>query len=78
MRYDTFKVLGAVMVVIVWFYNFFTYLQLHVQSVPITSKVIGLNPTHGEVYSKQHSERQFVSDLRQVSGFLRYYCFLQQ
>ena len=42
------------------------------QSVPITSKVIGLNPTHGEVYSKQHSEIQFVSDLRQVSGFLRY------
>ena len=77
MRYvavnDTFKVHGAVMVVIVLF-----YLQLHVQSVPITSKVIGLNPTHGEVYSKQHSEIQFVSDLRQVSGFLRYYCFLQQ
>jgi hypothetical protein len=39
-----------------------------VQSVPITSIVIGLNPTHGEVYSKQHSEIQFVSDLRQVSG----------
>jgi hypothetical protein len=40
-----------------------------VQSVPIT-KVVSLNPVHGEVYSMQHYMIKFVSDLRQVSGFL--------
>jgi hypothetical protein len=29
------------------------------------------NPIHGEVYSIQHYVRKFVSDLRQVDGFLR-------
>ena len=29
-------------------------LQLPVQSVPITTKVVSLNPAHGEVYSIQH------------------------
>ena len=41
------------------------------QSVPITTKVVSSNPVHGEVYSIQHYEIEFVSDLRQVSGFLR-------
>jgi hypothetical protein len=45
--------------------------QLLVQSVPITTKVVSLNPTHREVYSMQHYVIKFVSDLRQVSGFLR-------
>jgi hypothetical protein len=40
------------------------------QSVPITTKVVSLNPTHGEVYSVQHYVIKFVSDLQQVSGFL--------
>ena len=40
------------------------------QSVPITTKVVSLNPTHGEVYSIQHYVINFVSDLCQVSGFL--------
>jgi hypothetical protein len=40
-----------------------------VQSVPITTKV-GLNFTHGEVYSIQHYVNKFVDDLQQVSGFL--------
>jgi hypothetical protein len=40
-------------------------LQLPVQSVPITTKIVSSNPVHGEVYSIQH-----VSDLRQVNGFL--------
>jgi len=31
-------------------------LQLPVQSVPITTKVVSLSPTHGEVYSIQHYE----------------------
>ena len=51
-----------------WILNF--DLQLPVQSVPIKTKVGILNPAHAEVYSKQHFVIKFVSDLRQVSGFL--------
>ena len=40
-------------------------LQLPVQSVPITTKVV-----HGEMYSIQHHVIKFVSDLRKVNGFL--------
>jgi hypothetical protein len=29
-------------------------LQLPMQSVPVTPKVVNSNPTHGEVYSIQH------------------------
>jgi hypothetical protein len=59
---------GAVMVVFVWWLD----LQLLVQSVPITTtKVVSLNPAHGEVYSIQQYVIKFVSDLRQVCGFLR-------
>jgi hypothetical protein len=39
------------------------------QSVPITG-VMNANSAHGEVYSIQYVIK-FVSDLRQVSGFLR-------
>jgi hypothetical protein len=45
-------------------------LQLTVQSVPITSKVVSMNPTHVEVYLIQHYVIKIVSDLRQVGGFL--------
>jgi hypothetical protein len=47
--------------------------NLPVQSVPITTKVASLNPIHGKVYSIQHYMYviKFVSDLRQVGGFLR-------
>jgi hypothetical protein len=41
------------------------------QSVLITTKVVSLNPAHSEVYSIQHYVIKFVSDLRQVIGFLR-------
>jgi hypothetical protein len=41
------------------------------QSVPITTNVVSSNPAHGEVYSIQHYVIKFVSDLRQVGGFLR-------
>ena len=34
------------------------------------SKVVSSNPAHGEVYSIQLLVIKFVSDLRQVSGFL--------
>jgi hypothetical protein len=46
-------------------------LQLPVQSVLITTKVVSLNLVHGKVYSIQHYVMKFVSDLRQVSGFLQ-------
>ena len=62
------------MVVIVWCLD----LQLHVQSVSITTKVVSSNPVHGEVYSIQHVVIKFVSDLRHVGGFHRYSGFLHQ
>ena len=46
-------------------------LQLPVQSVPITTKVVSSNPVHGEVYLIQHYVIKFVSDLWQVGGFLK-------
>jgi hypothetical protein len=54
------------MVVIVWLLD----LQLPMQSVPITTKVMTSNPAHGEVYSIQHYVIRFVSDLLQIGGFL--------
>jgi len=47
------------------------HLQLPLQPVPITTKVVSSNSVHGEVYSIQHYVIKFVSDLRQVGGFLR-------
>ena len=44
--------------------------QLHVQSVPIPTKAVSLNPAHVVVYSMQHYVIKFVIDLRQVGGFL--------
>ena len=46
-------------------------LQLPMQSVSITTKVVSLNPNHGKVYLIQFYVIKFVSDLRQVCGFLR-------
>ena len=40
------------------------------QSVPITTNIVCLNPAHGELYLIQPCVIEFVSDLRQVSGFL--------
>jgi hypothetical protein len=39
------------------------------QSVPITTNVVTLNLTHGDVYLIQHYVIKFVSDLCQVGGF---------
>jgi len=39
--------------------------------VHITTKVVSSNLAHGEMYSIQHYVIKFVSDLRQVGGFLR-------
>jgi hypothetical protein len=52
--------------VVVWCLD----LQLPMQSVPITAKVMSLNPTHGEVFSIQHYMIKFVSDFLQIGGFL--------
>jgi hypothetical protein len=41
------------------------------QSMPITTNVVSSNPVHDEVYLIQHYVIKFVSDLRQVDGFLR-------
>ena len=46
--------------------------------MPITTKVVSLNPVYGEVYSIQHYVIKFVSDLRQVSGFLQVLWFPPQ
>ena len=54
------------MVEIVWELD----LQLHVESVPITTKVVSSNPLHDDVYVMQHYVIQVVSDLRQVHDFL--------
>ena len=41
----------------------------YIQSVPNTTKVVSSNC--GKVYSIQHYVIKFVSDLRQIGGFLR-------
>ena len=46
-------------------------LLLRVQSVLITTKVVRSNPVQDEVYSIQHYVIKFVSDMRQICGFLR-------
>ena len=52
------------MVVIVWWLD----LQLPMQSIPITTDVVSSNLDQSEVYN---IVIQFISDLRQVGGFLR-------
>ena len=64
---------GTAVVMIVWQLD----LQLSVQSVPITTEVVRSNPAHGEVFSIQHYVIKFVSDLRQIGGFLRVLRFPQ-
>jgi hypothetical protein len=55
----------VVVEVIVWYLD----LQLHVQSVPITTKVVSSNPVHIKVYSIQDYVIKFVNDLRQVGQY---------
>jgi hypothetical protein len=56
----------VVVVMIVWWLD----LQLPVQSVPTTTKAVSSIPAHGGVYFIQHYAIKFISDLRQVGGFL--------
>jgi hypothetical protein len=44
-------------------------LQLLMQSVPITTKVVSLYSVHGEVYLIKYYVTKFVSDLWQVRWF---------
>ena len=46
-------------------------LMLPMQSVPVTTNVMSLNPTHGKVHSIQFYVIKFVSDLRQIGGLLQ-------
>ena len=46
-------------------------LQLRMQSVYVITKVVSSNPAHAEEYLIQYYVIKFVSDLRQVCGFLR-------
>ena len=50
-------------------------IQLPIPLMFITTKVVSSNPVHGEMYSIQHYVIKFVSDLRQVGGFLRVFRF---
>ena len=45
-------------------------LYLPVQTLRITTEVVSSNSVDAEVYSIQHYVIKFVSDLRQVGGFL--------
>ena len=45
--------------------------HLLMRSVNTTTKVVSLNPAHGEAYTLQHYVIKFVSDVRQVGGFLQ-------
>jgi hypothetical protein len=54
-----------------WSYGSWIYSYLFNQCLFITTEVLSSNSAHGEVYSIQHYEIKFVSDLRQVGGFLR-------
>ena len=56
----------TIVVLIVWQLD----LQLPVQSMDIITNFVSLNPIHGEGYLIQHYVIKFVSDLRQVSGFI--------
>ena len=61
------------MILILW------YLDLHLpmQLVPITTNVVSSSPAYGEVYSIHRYVINFVSDLRQVGGFIRVLRFPQ-
>ena len=61
---------GTVRIVIV--------MQLDLQSMPVTTKVVSLNPAHGEMYLIQHYVTKFVDDIRQVVVFSGYSGFLHK
>ena len=50
--------------------TYIIHFHLPVQTVSIPTEVMSSNSSYGEVYSIQHYVIKFVSDLRQVGGFL--------
>ena len=54
-----------------WSYGSKIYDYLCNRSVPISTKVVGSSPIHGEVYSIQYYVIKFVSNLWQVTDFLQ-------
>ena len=52
-------------------------LHLPMQLVPIITNVVSSSPAYGEVYSIHRYVINFVSDLRQVCGFIRVLRFPQ-
>ena len=66
-------------IIIYWFHfkkyvlrrsvNFYQHNIFNTRS--ISTNVVSSNPVHREVYTTQHYVMKFVSDLRQVGGFLR-------
>ena len=47
------------------------HIERHIEPV-LKIRVVSSNPAHCEEYSTQHYIIKFVSDFRQVGGFLRY------
>ena len=55
------------------------HLELPMQSVPITTKLVSSNPTHGEVYSIQHYViKVFLATCDRSVVFFGYSGFLNQ
>ena len=67
-KYNSMQITGQGAVVVICQLD----LQLPVQSVPITTKVVSSNPVQGEVYSIQHYVIKFVSDLYRSVVFSGY------
>jgi hypothetical protein len=74
LRNTFIHVMGAIVVLVVWYLDF----QQPVQSVPINTGVVISIPADGEVYSIQHYVIKYVIDLRQVGDLFRYSTFLLQ
>ena len=52
-------------------------LQLPVQSMPITSKIVSYNPAHGEMYSIQHIVINLSATCNRSVVFSEYFGFLR-
>ena len=53
--------------------NWIIYIYIYIiltSKESITTKVVSSNSVHGKVYSIKHFVIKFISDLRQVSGFV--------
>ena len=62
------NIVGVVVIPMIWWLD----LQLPVQSMPISNKVVCLNFVHGEVYSVQLYVMKVVNELRLFGVFFRF------